>query len=183
MHELNFIFDPKQLSQSIIGNVLKKHGVFFKHRDMGQVIIEEPLPNNLKKKILKDLRGYSIEIVGSDEISLVDKIKNLLRMMINDSEVRKEKISAVLSDRLDLKYSFLSKHFANATYTSIEKFYLMLKIEKAKELLMKKGATVTDVAFKLDYSSTSHLSRQFKNVTGLSISQYLKLIENRALNR
>ena len=167
----------------VIDDVLNKYDVFFEHSDIGQVFIKEPLNRVTKKKIIEDLAHYSIEIAGDEESSLVDQIKNCLRMMVNDTDVRKNKISAVLSDRLDLKYSFLSKHFANATYTSIEKFYLILKVEKAKELLMKKGATVSDVAFKLDYSSTSHLSRQFKNVTGLSISQYLKLIENRTLNK
>ena len=181
MQKLNFIFDPEKVFQNIIGDILTKHGVLFKHSEMGQVLIGQDIPEKTLSKISKDLSNYEIEVLGQEDTNLVEKIKNCLKMMINDSSTRKKKVSSVLADKLNLKYSFLSKHFTTETFTTIEKFYLTLKVEKAKELLMRESTTVSDVALRLDYSSTSHLSRQFKNVTGLSISQYLKLIESRKL--
>lgn len=182
MHKLHLIYNPNQVIEAIIERTLKKQNVLFKYDRMGLVILGQPIPELQLSKITAELGEYNIEIAKQDDANLIEQIKNCLKMVINDSEERKKKISVVLSEKLDLKYAFLSKHFVNETYTTIEKFYLMLKIEKAKELLLKKDVTVAEVALDLDYSSTSHLSRQFKNVTGLSVSQYLKLIEFRRAN-
>jgi AraC-like DNA-binding protein len=89
------------------------------------------------------------------------------------------KSSVYLADKLEHSYGYLSNLFSEVTYTSIENFIIIQKIEYAKRLIIKSDMTLTEIAFKLSYSSVAHLSTQFKNTTGITPSAFQRIIEKR----
>jgi len=115
---------------------------------------------------------------------MVEKIKTLIIELVhyNEDQIRTN-LSDYLSEKLDHNYTYLSNLFSEIKGTSIEKFYLWNKIERAKELLIYDELSLTEIACKLHYSSVAHLSNQFKKMTGLTPSHFknLKNINRRAL--
>ena len=88
-------------------------------------------------------------------------------------------ISHYLSDKLNLSYGYLSNVFSEYTYTSIENFIIIQKIEKAKKLIIEEELTLTEISFILNYSSVAYLSSQFKKVTGLTPSMFKRIVDKR----
>jgi AraC-like DNA-binding protein len=114
---------------------------------------------------------------------LVQRIKDAITELIhNQEEENLYKVSAYLSEKLDYSYSYLSTVFSETTYTSIENFIILKKIDYAKELIITNNLTLTEIAFKLNYSSVAHLSYQFKKTTGLTPSAFQNIIEKRKVN-
>lgn len=181
MKRIELIYSPKKIYEHVVKRILEDLGVSYTAIHDGHILLSTELPENKQKVLADALLQYAIEIVKKDSINLVDKIKNCVRMVVASDTLRKKKLSTLLSEKLGYSYSHLSSVFSNETFTSIENFYIFIRIEKAKEMLMNRNKTLADVAHELDYSSVSHLSRQFKNVTGLTVSQYLKLLANRKL--
>jgi len=157
---------------------MKRLSLPFKYVGNGVITIDE-IDDSQKTSLSEALNPYSIKLVLDKNNDLVDLIKDCVRMVVADKRLRKKNLSDILSEKLGYSYSYLSSLFSSETFTSIENFYIFVKIEKAKELLAQDSSTLSEVAHELDYSSVSHLSRQFKNVTGLTASRYLKLLKNR----
>lgn len=99
-------------------------------------------------------------------------------MVFND-EAPNVKSSVYLAEKLDHSYGYLSNLFSEVTYTSIENFIIIQKIEYAKQLISKNDLTLTEIAFKLNYSSVAHLSSQFKNTTGITPSSFQRIMTKR----
>ena len=148
----------------------------------GCIVLNKELNSEQFNALAESLSPYSIKLVSNTQNGLIDMIKDCIKMVVADKVMRKQNISTILSEKLGYSYSHLSTTFSNQTFTSIENFHIFVKIEEAKKMLAQQKRTVADVAVELDYSSVSHLSRQFKNVTGLTVTQYLKLIKNRTLH-
>lgn len=100
-------------------------------------------------------------------------------MVFNEETVVNVKTSAYLADKLEHSYGYLSNLFSEVTYTSIENFLIIQKIEYAKQLIIKGDLSLTEIAFKLDYSSVAHLSTQFKNTTGITPTAFQRIITKR----
>ena len=105
-------------------------------------------------------------------------------MVFNEDVVINVKSSVYLADTLEHSYGYLSNLFSEVTYTSIENFIILQKIEFAKQLIIKQEFSLTEIAFRLNYSSVAHLSTQFKNTTGITPSAFQRIIaKRRALNQ
>jgi len=113
---------------------------------------------------------------------LVQKIKDTITEMVNSEEPLTVKSSVYLTEKLNHSYGYLSNLFSEVTYTSIENFIIIQKIELAKNLIINNQLTLTEIAFKLNYSSVAHLSTQFKNITGITPSAFQRIIAKRRLN-
>jgi AraC-like DNA-binding protein len=100
-------------------------------------------------------------------------------MVFKEDKLPESKISAYISDKLNLSHSYLSKIFSEITYSSIENFIILQRIERAKQLIIEENLTLTEVAWKLNYSSTAHLSNQFKKTTGLTPTQFQRIVQKR----
>ena len=120
------------------------------------------------------LQQEGFELIYDREKQLSEKIKNLLIDYLEHFQRDYEPVttSAFLADKLNLPYQQLSKVFSKQEGTTIEKYFIRLKIEKVKELLSYNQLTLSEIAYQLKYSSVQHLSNQFKKVTGLSVSDY-----------
>ncbi len=126
----------------------------------------------------KELKTFGFELLRDHEELLVEQIKTLLIRKFDQLPVRNERpISAYLSQSLHRDYSHLSKLFSKRTGTTIEHYFVLLRIEKAKELVSYKEHNFSEIAYLLGYSSLQHLSNQFKRVTGVSMTQYRKSLQ------
>ena len=127
------------------------------------------------------LKKPSLELVKSKEGILSDKIKTLINDYITNPEHHGNNLSVYLTKKLPHDYAYLSNYFSMINAGTIEKYMIALKIEKVKEMLVLEDLTLTEIAYKLHYSSVAHLSNQFKKVTGLPASHFKKLRQIRRL--
>ena len=106
-------------------------------------------------------------------------MKDTIIEMIHSPELVNVKSSVYLAEKLSHSYGYLSNLFSDVTYSSIENYIIMQKIEYAKQLIVSAQLSLTEIAFKLNYSSVAHLSTQFKNVTGITPSAFQRIIAKR----
>lgn len=124
-------------------------------------------------KVILVLHSNGFEIAKNEEEMLVEEVKIILIEIIKELPMHmKKKTSEYLASMLHRDYKILSKLFSKNENTTIEKYFIKLKIEKVKELIQLQQYSFSDIAYLLDYSSVNHLSRQFKNITGTSMTDY-----------
>lgn len=129
-----------------------------------------------RREVDRRLREHGFELLRGREQELVERVKTLLIRYVQQLEAGEEapKVSAFLADELHHNYSSLSSAFSENENTTIEKYLIHLKIERVKELLSYGELTLSEIAWKLNYSSVAYLSNQFKQVTGMSVTDYKK---------
>lgn len=148
--------------------------------ELGEVEIKENI-SGVKQEVLKAaLLKSGLELMDDKKAMLIEKIKNIIVEMIHYSdELPETKFSDYLCEKLNYDYTYLSNLFSEVKGTTIEHFIIAHKIERVKELLVYNELTLTEIAWKLRYSSVSHLSNQFKKVTGLTPSFFKKMKHKR----
>jgi AraC-like DNA-binding protein len=155
---------------------LTKLGVHFIVVDMGEVEIMEELTTEQHKALQVGLLSSGLELMDDKKSVLIEKIKNVITEMIHNSEdVPKINYSNFISEKLDYDYTYLSNLFSEVKGITIQQFIIVHKIARVKELLFYGELNLTEISYKLHYSSVAHLSNQFKKVTGLSPSAYKQL--------
>jgi AraC-like DNA-binding protein len=160
----------------VVKSELEKLGLKDFEVDLGSIDIFEELSNEKKKQLIEALRSWGFELLNDNNLILVEKIKNAVIEMVHFSESHlKSNFSEYLSNKLNRDYTYLSNVFSENQKTTIAHFLLMHKIERAKELLIYDELNISEIAYMLHFSSVSHLSNQFKKMTGLSPSQYKSL--------
>ena len=148
--------------------------------ELGVAIIRDPVTSSQLKELDVALKRSGLEIMDDKKNQLMEKIKNIVVEMIHYTENRVEtKFSEYLSSKLHYDYKYLSNLFALTQGTTLEHFIIFHKIEKVKELLVYDELTLTEISYKMNYSSVAHLSNQFKKTTGLTPSHFKKLKEVR----
>ncbi len=163
-----------------VRNELEKVGLTPLSVELGEVWIQEDDISAVKAELLKGLKGLGFDIIDDKNTKTIDKIKSLIIDLVHNKENDIDiKLSEYLAKKLFQDYSTLSHLFSEIESTTIEKFYIQQKIEKVKELLTYDELSLNEIAFKLNYSSASHLSKQFKKVTGLSPTHFKKLKDNK----
>lgn len=172
-------FDFNALCKKVLDEKLKEHGLKYRLLNFGEVEFYEPLTQEQHSLFKKNLEDYGIEIIESQKTALVQKIKDAIVELVFSEEIIPVKASIYISERLNHSYGYLSNLFSELAYTSIENFIIMQKIEHAKELIIRNKQSLTEIAHKLNYSSVAHLSTQFKNTTGITPSQFQKIIGKR----
>lgn len=153
-----------------------------KHRILGfgEVEFLEKVSAERMDAFNESLNHYGIEVVENQKTILIQKIKDTIAdMVFNEDTDVNVKSSVYLSEKLALSYGYLSNLFSEVTYTSIENFIILQKIEYTKQLIINSQLTLTEIAFKLNYSSVAHLSTQFKNTTGITPSAFQRIINRR----
>jgi AraC-like DNA-binding protein len=161
---------------------LTKLGLHFIVVDMGEVEIMEELTREQEKALQAGLHSLGLELMDDKKAVLIEKIKNVITDMIHYSdEVPKVNYSDFISAKLDYDYTYLSNLFSEVKGITIQQFIIVHKIERVKELLFYDELNLTEISYKLHYSSVAHLSNQFKKITGLSPSAYKRLKDKKRL--
>jgi len=172
-------FDFNALCKKVLDEKLKEHGLKYRLLNFGEVEFYEPLTQEQHSLFKKNLEDYGIEIIESQKTALVQKIKDAIVELVFSDEIIPVKASIYISEKLNHSYGYLSNLFSEVAYTSIENFIILQKIEHAKALIIRNKQSLTEIAHKLNYSSVAHLSTQFKNTTGITPSQFQKIIGKR----
>ncbi len=159
---------------------LKKLGLHFIVVDLGVVEIMENITPE-KRKILKEsLLVSGLELMDDKKAILIEKIKSIIVEMVHHTEdIIKVNFSDYLSEKLNHNYTYLANMFSEVQGTTIEHFIISHKVERIKELIIYGELNITEIAWKMGYSSVAHLSSQFKKVTGLSPTHFKQLKDKR----
>lgn len=158
-----------------VKEVLNKLGLHF-IVDMGEVDIMENITADQREQIKLALHQSGLELMDDKKSMLIEKIKNIIIEMVHYSEeLPKTNFSDFLAEKLNFDYTYMAKLFSEVQGTTIEKFIILHKIERVKELIIYDELNLTEIAWKMHYSSVAHLSNQFKKTTGLTPSHFKNL--------
>ena len=159
---------------------LKKLGLHFIVVELGEAEIMENISAEQQYILNIGLKKNGLELIDDKKSILVEKIKTIIIELVHYNEEQiKINLSDFLSEKLNYDYTYLANLFSEVKGTTIENFYLSHKIEKVKELIVYDELNLTEIAFKMHYSSVAHLSNQFKKMTGLTPSHFKKLKNKR----
>ena len=173
-------FDFNSVCNKILLEKLEECQIKNRILGFGEVEILEKISAEKMDLFSKSLQNYGIEIVENQKTVLIQKIKDaIVDMVFNEDTSISVKSSVYLSEKLNHSYGYLSNLFSEVTYTSIENFIILQKIEYTKQLIINQQLSLTEIAFKLNYSSVAHLSSQFKNTTGITPSAFQRIINRR----
>jgi len=162
---------------------LKKLGLNYVIVDLGMVELLEDITKEQRLQLKKNLLKSGLELLDDKKSILIEKIKNVIVEMIHLSdELPKVNYSEYIAEKLDYDYTYLANTFSEVNGITIQHFIIVNKIERVKELLLYDELNLTQIAYKLHYSSVGHLSNKFKKVTGLSPSYFKQLKQKRMNN-
>ncbi len=162
---------------------LKKLGIKYAVIELGMVEILEDITQEQREQLKENLLKSGLELLDIKKSILIEKIKNVITEMIHYSdELPKVNHSEYISEKLGYDYTYLANTFSEVKGITIQQFIINHKIERVKELLLYDELNLTEISYKLHYSSVAHLSNQFKKVTGLSPSFYKQLRQKRKNN-
>lgn len=172
-------FDFNAVCRKVLEEKLIRYNIKHKVVGFGEVDILEKIDARIFSELTEELKEYGIDIIENQKSILVQKIKDTIIEMIHNPELVNVKSSVYLAEKLGHSYGYVSNLFSDVTYTSIENYIILHKIETAKQLIVTSELSLTEIAFKLNYSSVAHLSTQFKNVTGITPSAFQRIISKR----
>lgn len=159
---------------------LRKLGLHFMVVDLGEVEIMETISSETREKLKIALLSLGFELMDNKRAVLIEKIKNAIIEKVHYTDkIIKINFSNYLSEKLNHDYTYLANLFSEVQGTTIEQFVISHKIERIKELIIYGELNITEIAWKMNYSSVAHLSNQFKKVTGLSPSHFKQLKDKR----
>ncbi len=162
---------------------LKKLGLRYVSVDLGIVEILEDITQEQRDQLKHNLLRSGLELLDDKKSILIEKIKDVIIEMIHYSdELPDVNYSDYISEKLNQDYTYLSNTFSEVKGITIQQFIIIHKIEKVKELILYDELNLTEISYKLHYSSVAHLSNQFKKITGLSPSFFKKLKQKRQSN-
>ena len=159
---------------------LKKLGLHFIVVDLGEIDIMENISADQREKLKSGLLNSGLELMDDKRAILIEKIKNVIVEMVHYSdEMVKTNFSEYLSSKLKYDYTYMANLFSEVQGVTIEHFIISHKIERIKELIIYGELNISEIAWKMNYSSVSHLSNQFKKVTGLSPYHFKQMKDKR----
>jgi YesN/AraC family two-component response regulator len=164
----------------VVRDALKAMGLHFVIVDLGEVDVMENITTTQREQLRTTLQDAGLELMEDKRAILLEKIKlAIIDIVHHREEDMKINFSHYLSEKLDYDYTHLANIFSEASGTTIEQYMIAQKIERIKELITYDELNITEIAWKMNYSSVAHLSNQFKKVTGLTPSHFRKIKENK----
>ena len=160
----------------LVKEELKTLGLHFVNVDLGEVEIMEDITQQQRDQLKVALHKSGLELMEDKKSILIEKIQNAIIEMVHyTDELPKINFSDYLSEKLDHDYTYMANLFSETKGVTIEHFIILHKIERVKELIIYDELNLSEIAWKLHYSSVAHLSHQFKKITGLTPSFFKSL--------
>jgi AraC-like DNA-binding protein len=167
----------------VVKEELKAIGLNYFSVSLGQVELMEPIQPHERELMRTALLKSGLELMDDKKSIIIEKIKDIIIEMVHyDEELPKVNFSEYLSEKLNHNYTYLANLFSETEGTTIEHFIIIHKIERVKELIIYDELNLTEIAEKVHYSSISHLSNQFKKITGLTPSFFKSLKDKKRSN-
>ena len=164
----------------VVKSALDKLGLHYTKVELGEVEIMENITEEQRRQLEYSLLQSGLELMDDQKSILIERIKNTIIEMVHNEELPKINFSDYLSEKLKHDYTYLANLFSEVTGITVEHYIIAHKIERVKELLLYDELNLTEISYKLNYSSVAHLSNQFKKVTGLTPS-FFKQLKNKRL--
>lgn len=166
----------------VVKEALEELGLSPVKIELGEIETKEDVTDDEKKQLNSKIKKVGLELLEKKQGVLIEKIKNVIIDYVYKSDEKPNiKFSVLLSEKLNLSYTYLANFFSEVEATTIEQYLISLKIERIKELIINEEHTLSEIAYKLHYSSVAHLSSQFKKFTGLTPSHFKSLKEKRRI--
>lgn len=166
----------------VVKNALEELDISPVKVELGEIETKEDISDDKKMKLNSKIKKAGLELLEKKQGVLIEKIRKVMIDYVYKSDDKPNiKFSVLLSQELNHSYTYLSNFFSEVEATTIEQFIIALKIERIKELIIFGEHSLSEIAFKLHYSSTAHLSSQFKKITGLTPSHFKTLKEKRRI--
>lgn len=161
----------------VVQQQLQAASIPFNSIVLGTITLQQQISEEQLADLREKLASVGFELMDDQKAAIVTKIKSTIIGMIHHNEMAEanKKLSALLAEKMNMDYNYLSSLFSSVEGTTIEKFVIAQRIEKVKELLVYNEMNINEIAFELGYSSVQHLSQQFKKITGLTPSQFKQL--------
>jgi AraC-like DNA-binding protein len=164
----------------VVKEELKKLGLHFMNVDLGTVDVMENITQQQRDQLKNSLLKSGLELMEDKKAILIENIQNVVIEMVHyEDELPKVNFSTYLSEKLNYDYTYLANLFSETKGITIEHFIILHKIERVKELIIYDELTLSEIAWRLHYSSVAHLSNQFKKITGLTPSYFKSLKSKR----
>lgn len=167
------------LAQKVVQKELDKLGINYIYHNSSQIELIGDVPCAIFKKLKKNLAEFGIQIKDTPREQFIQKIKDTVSEIIYSDDYYLFKTSNLISDKLNLSYGYIANTFSEHTLNTLENYIILQKIERAKAMILSNEYTLTEIAYKLNYSSVGHLSSQFKKITGLTSTSFMKIIKQR----
>lgn len=179
--KVNINYDANAACLLILKEQLERLNIKYQLLDLGEIKISNTISEKCFEELQTSLNKYSIFLLNDQKEQLIQKIKVTIIEMMAKKNIRSIKTSYYLSEKLNLTYGYISGFFSENTGSSIENFIIQQKIESAKKLIIQEELTLTKISYELNYCNVSHLSSQFKKVTGLTPSMFKRTARKRQL--
>jgi AraC-like DNA-binding protein len=167
----------------VVKEELRRLGINYLNITLGQVELFEKITPLQQEQFRDALKLSGLELMDDKKSVLIEKIKDVIIEMVHyEEELPKVNFSEYLSEKLDYNYTYLANLFSETEGITIEHYIIIHKIERVKELIIYDELNLTEIAWKLHYSSVAHLSHQFKKVTGLTPSFFKSLKDKKRNN-
>jgi AraC family transcriptional regulator len=161
---------------NVVTEELDKLGATILEIKLGKALIKYPEFKISLQDFERVLKKHDFELIIDEDTKIIEAIKALLVELISDLPIKMTtNLSTVLVESIHKDYTYLSKLFSSNLGVTIEKYFIHLKIEKAKELIETGELNFTEISYDLGYSSVNYLSSQFKQITGMKMGEYKKL--------
>ncbi|MUP47386.1 AraC family transcriptional regulator [Gramella sp. BOM4] len=160
-----------------VRNILERLEIPYSSIGLGEAVLNKPLSSSETKQLQAEFEKVGFEILKSRNEKLINDIKSMIIEEVYSDEPTNQKLSSLLSSRLNFDYSHITHIFTESEGQSIQKFYNAIRIERAKELLGYNELDIAEIADRLGYSTPAYLSTSFKKATGISPSEYKNLYQ------
>lgn len=157
----------------VVRELLERLGLAPYSVSLGEAVLREELTGEKKEELAAELLALGFELIDDRRTRLIEQVRNAIVHLVHAENGRlKTNLSDYITDKVHHDYSYISNLFSEVENTTIEKYFIAQKIERVKELLVYDEMSLGEIADLMNYSSTAHLSAQFKKVTGLTPSHY-----------
>jgi YesN/AraC family two-component response regulator len=165
----------------VVRRLLEETNIPLRNIQLGEVELTGDITEAQLTELRQKLSGLGFELLDDKRSAIVTKIKSTIVQLIHGSDQVEmtRKLSIILAEKLNLDYHYLSALFSSIEGVTIEKYVILQRIERAKELMMYDELNLNEISYTLGYSSVQHLSQQFKKVTGLTPSHFKQLKDNK----
>lgn len=155
--------------KAIVKEELKKLDIRYKYIDLGEVELSSSISVEKLKLFGDALQDSGLELMMSQKTLLIERIKDAVHQFVYFSDdIKNPNFSDFISEKVNYDYNYMSKTFSEVEGLTIEKYFIQQRINRVKELLVYGGLSLSEISYKLLYSSVAHLANQFKKVTGLT---------------
>lgn len=160
----------------VVEQTLREMNYSFRSVSLGEIILEKGLSVNERESLQERLLNLGFVIIDDKKSRLIEEIKILvIELIYNKSNTVNQNLSSYISEKLNYDYAYLSNLFSEVEGITIEKYAILQRIERVKELLVYDELTLSEIAYKMGYSNVAYLSNQFKKITGLTPSYFKKV--------